>query len=247
LTPANPLRSIRIIQKVVAEIRVLASRAMKKVLVVAATLATLFVVGCSPQTALLESFLPEDTKIIVQRVARDIPIPENATVSLYGTVITGTGDNWVGRLELTDEQSPGELTRFYVNGADGAGWTLTTSTIARTITLNLERNGRKATILIDGARENTGGGFLGLGSGGEGRTRVTISVNHEGAVQDQTPFRIPLPGVGGAGASLSPALPPTAANTLATESALLGLIAVSGAIGNTTTAAIDSGAVTTPR
>jgi predicted glycosyltransferase len=53
--------------------------------------------------------------------------------------------------------------------------------------------------------------------------------------------------VGGAGASLSPALPPTAANTLATESALLGLIAVSGAIGNTTTAAIDSGAVTTPR
>jgi len=133
-------------------------------------------------------------------------------VSLYGTVITGTGDNWVGCLELHNEQTPGSLTRFFVNGAVGAGWTLTTSTIARTITLNFERNGRKATILIDGARENTGGGFLGLGGGGsEGRTRVTISVNHEGAVQDQTPFRLPLPGVGGAGASLNPALTPTAA------------------------------------
>lgn len=227
--------------------RVLASRAMKKVLVVPATLATLLVVGCSPQTALLESFLPEDTKIIIQRVARDIPLPENATVSLAGTVITGTGNNWVGRLELTDEQSPGELTRFFVNGAVAAGWALTTSTIARTITLNFERNGRKATILIDGARENTGGGFLGLGGGNQGRSRVTISVNHEGAVQDQTPFRVPLPGLGGAGASLNPVVPPTAANTLATESALLGLIAVSGAIGNATTAAIDSSAAATPR
>lgn len=161
---------------------------------------------------------------------------------------TGTGDNWVGRVELTDQQSPGELTRFFVDGAVGAGWTLTTSTVARTITLNFERNGRKATILIDGARESTGGGFLGLGGGGsEGRTRVTISVNHEGAVQDQTPFRIALPGAGSPEASLNPALPPTAANTVATESALLGLIAVSGAIGNTTAATIDSGAAATPR
>lgn len=202
---------------------------MKRALIATASLATLLLVGCTPQNALLDSFLPEDTKIIIQRIAKDIPLPDNATVSLAGTVITGSGNNWVGRLELTDQQSPGELTRFFVNGAVGAGWTLNTSTIARTITLNFERNGRKATILIDGAREDTRGGFLGLGGGGnnDGRTRVTISVNHEGAVEDQTPFRIVLPSATSAVLEPArvPALPPAAAGIVATESALLGLIA----------------------
>ena len=199
---------------------------MKKSLWVSTIIASVWLAGCSPQAALLDSFLPEDTKTIIQRVAKDIPLPDDAAVSLAGTVITGSGNNWVGRLELTDPQSAGELTRFFVNGAVGAGWTLATSTIARTITLNFERGGRKATILIDGAREGGGGGFLGLGGGGnQGRTRVTISVNHEGAVEDQTPFRILLPGAGGAGAALGPNIVPPSAGIVATESALLGLIA----------------------
>lgn len=211
---------------------------MKKVLVTAAGIGALLIAGCTPQTALLESFLPEDTKIIVQRVARDMPIPEEATVSLSGTVITGSGSNWVGRIELTDAQTPGQLTRFFVNGAVASGWTMTTSTIARTITLNFERNGRKATILIDGAREVSGGGFLGLSSGNDtGRTRVTISVNHDGAVEDQTPFRTLLPAAGGAGATLNPVGSPPTAGILATESALLGLIAGGSTVGNTSSAA----------
>lgn len=122
------------------------------------------VVGCSPQTALLNNFVPEDTKTIIQRVAKDVPLPENASVSLNGTVITGSGNNWVGRIELVDQQTPGELRRFFVNGTVAAGWTLTTTTIARTITLTMEPNGRKASILIDGAMEPTGGLF-GIGGG----------------------------------------------------------------------------------
>lgn len=209
----------------------LASRAMKKVLAVLVPAVALLIGGCSPQTALLESFVPEDTKTIIQRVAKDVPLPENASVSLNGTVITGSGNNWVGRIELVDQQTPGELMRFFVNGTVAAGWSLTTTTIARTITLTMERNGRKASILIDGAMGPTGGLFGIGGSGGDGRrSRVTISVNHEGAVEDQTPFRILTPAVGGGASTFNlPTVPPTAGN-LSTETALLGLIATNGAI-----------------
>lgn len=205
---------------------------MKKALASAVAVATVLFAGCTPQTALLESFVPEDTKTIIQRVAKDVPLPEGSSVSLNGTVITGSGNNWVGRIELSDPQTPGELMRFFVNGTVAAGWTLTTTTIARTITLNMERNGRRATILIDGALAVSSGGLFGLGGGGQGgSTRVSISVNHEGAVEDQTPFRILAPVVGGGSSTFNipAALPPTA-GTLPTETALLGLIATSGAV-----------------
>ena len=216
----------------------LASRAMKKVFVAATGVIALLCAGCVSQTDLVASFLPEDTKIIIQRIAKDMPLPDTATVSLSGTVISGSGNNWVGRIELTDAQTPGQLTRFFVNGAVSAGWTLTASTIAKTITLNLERDGRMATILIDGDRVPRSAGLFGLGGGNaaQGTTGVTISVNHKDGVEDQTPFRDIVPGVGGASAALVPSsvptsalLPPSTAN-LSTETALLGLIATNGAI-----------------
>ena len=199
----------------------IACGAIKKSLLVATAVATTLLAGCSSQSAFVDSFLPEDTKIVVQRVAKDIPLPEAAAISLAGTAITGSGNNWVGRIELTDAQTPGALTRFFVSGAVSAGWTLTTSTIARTITLNFQRNGRKATILIDGVPENSGGGgfFGGGGSSGDGRTRVTISVNHEGAVEDQTPFRDLIPGVG---AMVDPSRATPSATVASTEDARSG-------------------------
>jgi hypothetical protein len=103
--------------------------------------------------------------------------------------------------------------RFFVDRVVAAGWTYTSSTIAKTVTLNFQRNGRRATIWIYG-QDAGGGGFLGLGGGGGdglqvGPSRVTIAVNHADAIEEQGPFR-DLPAL----VPAEPIAPPPASSTL---------------------------------
>lgn len=147
--------------------------------------------GCST-TAEVASYLPEDTKIIVRFLANDLPLPDNSSVKRTGTVITGSGSNWAGRLELTAPQTPGQLMRFFAEGVVGAGWTLKATTVSSTIILVIEKDGRVGAIEIADSRPVIAqGGLLGgLGSAGgdSAETEVRISVNHKDAVQDQAPF-----------------------------------------------------------
>lgn len=145
-------------------------------------------VGCST-TSEVASYLPEDTKIIVRFLANDLPLPDNASVRRTGTVITGSGSNWAGRLELTAPQTPGQLMRFFAEGAVGAGWTLKATTVSSTIILVMEKGGRVGSIEIADSRVNsTNAGLFGVGGTSSTETEVRISVNHKDAVQDQTPF-----------------------------------------------------------
>jgi hypothetical protein len=181
----------RINQRVNAQTAVIASRAMKPVRVVATALLGLVISGCALQTALEPSFVADDARTVIQRSAADMPLPESATVFLGGSVVTGSGDNWAGRIDFVDPQRPLQLMRFFVDRVVAAGWTYTSSTIAKTITLNFQRNGRRATIWIYG--QEARGGFLGIGgAGGDGLqigpSRVTIAVNHADAIEQQSPF-----------------------------------------------------------
>jgi len=162
------------------------SRFARACVVVAALLT---ITGCTTAST-IASYLPEDTKIIVRFLANDLPLPDNSSVKRSGTVITGSGSNWAGRLELTAPQTPGQLMRFFAEGAVGAGWTLKATTVSSTIILVMEKGGRVGSIEIADSRSVTaGGGLFGLGSGSSSsETEVRISVNHKDAVQDQTPF-----------------------------------------------------------
>ena len=155
-----------------------------------ALVALLTITGCTTAST-IASYLPEDTKIIVRFLANDLPLPDNSSVKRTGTVITGSGSNWAGRLELTAPQTPGQLMRFFAEGAVGAGWTLKATTVSSTITLVIEKGGRVGAIEIADSRPVVAqGGLLGLGgnTGDGAETEVRISVNHKDAVQDQTPF-----------------------------------------------------------
>jgi len=165
-----------------------------------ALLALLTITGCTTAST-IASYLPEDTKIIVRFLANDLPLPDNSSVKRSGTVITGSGSNWAGRLELTAPQTPGQLMRFFAEGAVGAGWTLKATTVSSTIILVIEKGGRVGAIEIADSRPVVAqGGLLGLGANTNAgaETEVRISVNHKDAVQDQTPFE---------GGSLISALP----------------------------------------
>lgn len=144
--------------------------------------------GCTTASA-IASYLPEDTKIIVRFLANDLPLPDNSSVKRTGTVITGSGSNWAGRLELTAPQTPGQLMRFFAEGAVGAGWTLKATTVSSTIILVIEKDGRVGAIEIADSRATAANaGLFGLGGTASSETEVRISVNHKDAVQDQAPF-----------------------------------------------------------
>ena len=173
-----------------AEHGVITCRPMSRLrLSLALAIAALCFAGCTTSST-IASYLPEDTKIIVRFLANDLPLPDNSSVKRTGTVITGSGSNWAGRLELTAPQKPGQLMRFFAEGAVGAGWTLKATTVSSTIILVMEKSGRVGSIEIADSRSVTeGGGIFGLGSGASSsETEVRISVNHKDAVQDQTPF-----------------------------------------------------------
>lgn len=152
--------------------------------------ALLTITGCTTAST-IASYLPEDTKIIVRFLANDLPLPDNSSVKRTGTVITGSGSNWAGRLELKAPQTPGQLMQFFAEGAVGAGWTLKATTVSSTIILVIEKGGRVGAIEIADSRPVVAqSGLLGLGgnTGAGAETEVRISVNHKDAVQDQTPF-----------------------------------------------------------
>lgn len=212
----------RINKRVIVETTVIASRAMKTVRVAATALLGLVLSGCALQGALEPSFVADDARTVIQRTAKDMPLPESATVFLGGTVVTGSGNNWAGRIDFVDPQRPLQLMRFFVDRVVAAGWTYTSSTIAKTVTLNFQRNGRRATIWIYG-QDVSGGGFLGLGGGGGndglqvGPSRVTIAVNHADSIEEQGPFR-DLPALPAA----EPIAPPPASSSLVPPAAAPG-------------------------
>jgi hypothetical protein len=56
------------------------------------------------------------------------------------------------------------------------------------MTLVLEKDERVASIEIGGSSQTGTVGLFGTGGGSDGRTPVSITVNHRGAVETQRPF-----------------------------------------------------------
>lgn len=128
-----------------------------------------------------------DTKSVVEFMAFDMPLPDSAELDLGGTVIAGTGQNWSGRIAIVDDQTRGELLKFFVERGVETGWELRSTTVSDRMTVVMEKGGRVATIEIGGGSALDRGGLFGGGTA-EGRTPVSITVNHENAVENQRPF-----------------------------------------------------------
>ncbi|NBX45560.1 MAG: hypothetical protein EBR00_11110 [Gammaproteobacteria bacterium] len=128
-----------------------------------------------------------DTKSVVEFMAFDMPLPDSAELDLGGTVIAGTGQNWSGRIAIVDDQTRGELLKFFVERGVETGWELRSTTVSDRMTVVMEKSGRVATIEIGGGSALDRGGLFGGGTA-EGRTPVSITVNHENAVENQRPF-----------------------------------------------------------
>ena len=137
--------------------------------------------GCG-STGVLDVY-QEQSREIIAYLLSDFPLPDDAEIQKLPTVILGTGTGIAGRIVLYSDVSPAENLIFYGNSTQGSGWSLVSSTVAEEIILIYSKEGRHATIEI-GHRD----GLVSGRSNNDSSSQITVSVVHDGAVQDQNPY-----------------------------------------------------------
>ena len=125
----------------------------------------------------------EQSRLIIDYLLSDFPLPKDAEIQKLPTVILGTGAGIAGRIILYSDLSPAENLIFYGNSTQGTGWSLVSSTVAEEIILIYTKEGRHATIEIGRRR-----GLIRARSVADNTSQITVSVVHDGAIQDQNPY-----------------------------------------------------------
>ena len=91
---------------------------------------------------------PDDTKMIVDALIDDLPLPPNSRIRKRESVILGSGVGWGGRIGIDDPLTPAETLLFFRDAVVESGWFLTSSTVGNSIIMVIEKPDRVATIEI---------------------------------------------------------------------------------------------------
>ena len=138
----------------------------------------LFSTGCS---LFVDEYQVNSRKVIAY-LLEDLPIPDDADIIKYPTVLLGTGDSISGRIILQSGYSPAENLIFYGSETLTTGWQLVSSKVGEEVTLVYFKNGRYATLEMKPRR--TAAGFI----AGDVGSDIVISVVHPDAIADQNPY-----------------------------------------------------------
>ena len=98
----------------------------------------------SPRSAISAA----DTKIIVDALIADLPLPPDSEIRIRDSVILGSGASWGGRIGFIDPLSPAETLLFFRETAPNNGWSLISSTVGSSIIIVFEKPDRIATVEI---------------------------------------------------------------------------------------------------
>jgi len=89
-----------------------------------------------------------DTKLIIDYLLADMPLPPDSDILEEKTVIQGSGQGWSGKMTFISPLSPAETMIFFYENVAPAGWDLISSTISEQIILVYKRGYRIATVEI---------------------------------------------------------------------------------------------------
>ena len=87
-----------------------------------------------------------NSRKVIAYLLEDLPIPDDADIIKYPTVLLGTGDSISGRIILQSGYSPAENLIFYGSETLTTGWQLVSSKVGEEVTLVYFKNGRYATL-----------------------------------------------------------------------------------------------------
>jgi hypothetical protein len=122
-----------------------------------------FLVGCE-SSPFSRSNKEAETKLLIQTLLSDMPLPSGSSIRTNQTVILGSGGGWAGRIVVHAPQTRAQALLFFRDNALGTGWKLLSSTVSDSIILVFGKDKRYSTIEIFDRS--------GLSSG----TRFTITV-----------------------------------------------------------------------
>ena len=123
-----------------------------------------------------------NSRKVIAYLLEDLPIPDDADIIKYPTVLLGTGDSISGRIILQSGYSPAENLIFYGSETLTTGWQLVSSKVGEEVTLVYFNNGRYATLEMKPRR--TAAGFI----AGDVGSDIVISVVHPDAIANQNPY-----------------------------------------------------------
>ena len=123
-----------------------------------------------------------NSRKVIAYLLEDLPIPDDADIIKYPTVLLGTGESISGRIILQSGYSPAENLIFYGSETLTTGWQLVSSKVGEEVTLVYFKNGRYATLEMKPRR--TAAGFI----AGDVGSDIVISVVHPDAIANQNPY-----------------------------------------------------------
>ena len=146
------------------------------------SLSLVFVLLFSTSCSLFVDEYQVNSRKVIAYLLEDLPLPDDADIIKYPSVLLGTGDAISGRIVLESGYSPAENLIFYGNETLTTGWQLISSKVGEEVTLIYFKNGRYATLEMK--PRNTVGGFI----AGDVGSDIVISVVHPDAISNQNPY-----------------------------------------------------------
>ena len=146
------------------------------------SLSLAFVLLFSTSCSLFVDEYQVNSRKVIAYLLEDLPLPDDADIIKYPSVLLGTGDAISGRIVLESGYSPAENLIFYGNETLTTGWQLISSKVGEEVTLIYFKNGRYATLEM--VPRTTIGGFF----AGDVGSDIVISVVHPDAISNQNPY-----------------------------------------------------------
>ncbi len=91
-----------------------------------------------------------------------LPIPPGAKIIADQSLIIGSGDAWVGRLNMDVGRDVAAAYKYFLDAFQGQGWTLQSAVRSKTSLLVFTHAGRSATIEFQDAPKLVGGATVTL-------------------------------------------------------------------------------------
>lgn len=115
-----------------------------KTLLAAST--ALALLGCSSMGNVQLGNESTVTEATAKQLAGDVPLPAGSVIKQQDSLVMGSGNNWMGRLNVSVSGEPQTVFAWFRDSLPGAGWTLTSSSYSKVSLLTFTKADRVATV-----------------------------------------------------------------------------------------------------
>jgi hypothetical protein len=95
------------------------------------------------------------TEATAKQLAGDVPLPAGSVIRQQDSLVMGSGNTWMGRLNVSVSGEPQTVFAWFRDSLPGAGWTLTSSSYSKLSLLTFTKADRVATVQLQAGNFGT--------------------------------------------------------------------------------------------